>query len=514
MNNNGFTKRNVFIGDVQISEDLTCGDMVCQEMTLTGDINLDNKDIIGVDNLEVKTINGGAILSNPLTATLDLNGNSIINNPEIDGVIQKTQYITAVEEFGETQFSGGILVNGLISNPSEVLFINGSTITGAEADLVINGGVMGNISSTSSITTTSNMTCSTINADAINVPAVTTLQTKTQYQSIFTPTQSTVFTGIVNATTTLAVGTAQSGQTGYNLPLNRPLSAGFVMVTPASTGNTLVFQLAADPNKIQNLTATANQTNVAGSMTLTGNLSCATLNSKTPLYNPSIANLDMGGFTITNSPTITTLQNKTTNIDVLQTTPVQTYFNGLIIANTLTLGNAGSTYTYPNLRGNTGQGLRLLSDNSLGWFGTSSIRAYRVDTVPDFNTLTFASANVFVNFSTYLTTQSIVGDFSWQTTGARYEGAVTRPFLADFSVILLNENKDIVPTLTLTLVNITGTVDYSSQIFEHTHNRSRQWVLQATGTVSQNQIISARVRSSLVGSSTTIGSPQLNITLL
>jgi hypothetical protein len=223
----------------------------------------------------------------------------------------------------------------------------------------------------------------------------------------------------------------------------------------------------------------------------------------------------MGGFTVTNSPTITTLQNKTTNIDVLQTTPVQTYFNGLIIANTLTLGNAGSTYTYPNLRGNTGQGLRLLSDNSLGWFGTSSIRAYRVDTVPDFNTLTFNFANVFVNFATYLTSQSIVGDFSWQTTGARYDGAVTRSFLADFSVILLNENKDIVPNLTLTLVNITGTVDYSTQIFEHTHNRSRQWVLHATGTISQNQIISARVKSSLAGgASTTIGSPQLNITLL
>ena len=264
MNSNGFTKRNIFIGDVQITEDLTCGDMICQEMTLTGDINLDDKDIIGVNNLEVKTVNGGGILTNPLTSSFDADGNNIINNPEIDGLIQKTQYITAVEEFQETQFSAGILVNGLISNASEVVFANGSTITGTDADLVINSAGIGNISSTSNITTTADMTCTTINADAINVPAVTTLETKTQYQSVFTPSQATVFQGIVNATTTLAVGTAQSGQTGYNLPLSRPLIPGYVMVTPASTGNTLSFRSA-------NLDGILNQSSILGISTTFAN---------------------------------------------------------------------------------------------------------------------------------------------------------------------------------------------------------------------------------------------------
>jgi hypothetical protein len=66
----------------------------------------------------------------------------------------------------------------------------------------------------------------------------------------------------------------------------------------------------------------------------------------------------------------------------------------------------------------------------------------------------------------------------------------------------------------MTLVNITATTDFSTIIFEHTHNRSRQWNLMAHGTIAQNQIISARIRSSLAGASTTIGSPQLNITLL
>ena len=504
MNSNGFTKRNYFIGDVQITEDLLCGDMVCQEMTLTGDINLDNKDIVGVNNLEVKTVNGGGVLTNPLQADLDMNNNAI-NNVSIVN-FPTGQYID-----GQDGSALNLYTEGDITLACSQVVIGDNIATNYTLPTVrgVDNSIM-----TLGMDGASSWSNTLVNQVGTNSSNITTLQTKTQYQTVNVPAQTTLFTGIVNATTTLSVGTAQPNQTGYNLPLSRPLTAGYVMVTPATSGNTLQFVVAADPSKIQNLTATANQTNVAGSMTLTGNLTCATLNSKIPLYNPSIANLDMGGFTITNSPTITTLQNKTTNIDDLQTTPVQTYFNGLIIGNTLTLGDAGSTYTYPNLRGNTGQGLRLLSNNSLGWFGTSSIRAYRVDTVPDFNTLTFPSANVFVNFSTYLTTQSIVGDFSWQTTGARYEGAVTRPFLADFSVILTNENKDIVPNLTLTLVNITGTVDYSTQIFEHTHNRTRQWVLQATGTVSQNQIISVRVRSSLAGASTTIGSPQLNITLL
>jgi hypothetical protein len=111
MNSNGFTKRNIFIGDVSISEDLLCGDMICQEMTLTGNINLDNQDIVGVNNLETKTINGSSPMTNPLNTDLDMAGNNITNNPQIDNLQDRTQNIT-VNELNETEFSTAIVVDG------------------------------------------------------------------------------------------------------------------------------------------------------------------------------------------------------------------------------------------------------------------------------------------------------------------------------------------------------------------------------------------------------------------
>jgi len=279
MNNNGFTKRNVFIGDVQITEDLECGDMICNEMTLTGPLNLDNKDILGVDNIDVKTINGEPIatgnFSNPSTSNLDMKGFSILNNPEIKSLETKTQYLSVIEQFQESVFSGPVLLNGALSNVTDVLFANGSTITTNTQDLAINSTF--NIATDTNINSTAQITCNTLNADEINAPEITTLETKTQYQSVFVPSQATVFTGIVNATTTLAVGTAQSGQTGYNLPLSRPLIAGYTMITPASTGNTLSFQLAADPNKIQYLTASGNVSTFTGGLIVTASTSTASL---------------------------------------------------------------------------------------------------------------------------------------------------------------------------------------------------------------------------------------------
>jgi hypothetical protein len=316
------------------------------------------------------------------------------------------------------------------------------------------------------------------------------LVNKTQYQSVNTPLNSTVFAGIVNATTTLSVGNAQPNQTGYNLPTSRPLSAGYVMVTPAGTGNTLQFQIPADASKIQNITAVPNLTTFTGSTRVLSNTTV-----------DGVSNL-VGGIISNTKITLTK------NIIEIQEDNVQT--QAITIGNLLTTGYALPRTT----NGIAGSDLRLLSDGNLSFYAPGSIRSYRIDTVPDATTLVFNFANTLVNLSGSMTTQNIVGDFSWQATGARYEGAITRPFIANFSVILLNENKDIVPTITLTLATI-GVLDHSTQVFEHTHNRARQWVLQATGVVSQNQIITARIKSTLAGgASTTIGSPQLNITLL
>ena len=228
MNSNGFTKRNIFIGDVSISEDLLCGDMICQEMTLTGDINLDNKDIIGVDNLEVKTVNGGAILTNPLANDLDMAGNNITNNPQIDNLQDKTQNIT-VNPFNETVFSTAIALSGNNINDTAILsFANGSVIDGVTtADLSIQVRGAGRILSDSVFETTGDVKATNITAS-----------------------------GIINAQI-LGVGVAQPNQTGYNFPLSRPLTAGQVMVTPAATGNTLSFRSA-------NLDGILNQTSING----------------------------------------------------------------------------------------------------------------------------------------------------------------------------------------------------------------------------------------------------------
>jgi len=341
MNSNGFTKRNTFIGDVQISEDLTCGDMVCQEMTLTGDVNLDNKDIVGVNNLEVKTVNGGAILTNPLTSDLDCDGKNILNvgdlevttinnrsvlyTPSIGNLnmnnfnINNVNNINATTLNSKTPFYQTTTVdldmnNNAINNVSIVNFPTGQYIDGQDgsalnlytegditlacSQVVIGDNIATNYTlptvrgADNSIMTlgvdgASSWSDTLVNQVGTNSSNITTLQTKTQYQSVNVPATTTIFNGIVNASTTLSVGTAQPNQTGYNLPTSRPLSAGYVMVTPASSGNTLQFQIPADPTKIQYLTASGNVTTVTGGLTVTGLTSTATLSVGTAPNNYS-----------------------------------------------------------------------------------------------------------------------------------------------------------------------------------------------------------------------------------
>ena len=382
------------------------------------DLDMNNKNIENVGNLETTLINSRGILYNTSIANLNMGGFNINNSPTITTLQGKTAFITTNPEFNETVFNGPVLLNGTVSNANEILFNNGSSISSNTQDLTLYSQF--NIATDSNFNSTAQITCNTLNADNISVPAITTLQTKTQ--NLTASTGQATFSGILNVNSELKVNSL----------------------------STLVGGILSN----QKITLTKN-----------------------------IIEIQEDG----------------------------------VYSQAITIGNLATTgYALPRTTNSiAGSDLRLLSDGNLSFHAPGSIRAYRVDTVPDFNTLTFASANVFVNFSGYLTTQQITNNaFTWQATGARYEGTVTRNFIADFSVILLNENKDIVPNITLTLVNITGAIDYSSQIVEHTHNRSRQWCLSATGTVAQNQIISARIRSSLALASTTIGSPQLNITLL
>ena len=326
MNSNGFTKRNLFIGDVKITEDLVCGDMVCEEMTLTGNINLDDQDIVGVNNIETKTINGGVPMVSPATGDLDMFGYAINNNPQLDNLGDKTQYISVVAESTETQFAGSVLVNGDISNPNLVRFTNDSVINGSETDLTISVAGIGKITTDNIIETTSDLKCDNLTAvTSISAPQITTLQNKTQYltasanvstftgevkASTLTATttisapqittlqnktqyltasgNTSTFTGDVKVTnilngTNLSVGDATPNNTGYFFP-PRPLGVNYCLTTGTSASNVLVWTFA-NLQSIFNLTAVPSV-----SSTFTGSLFLNGGGYQLPAASPTVAN--------------------------------------------------------------------------------------------------------------------------------------------------------------------------------------------------------------------------------
>lgn len=169
----------------------------------------------------------GDILANPLTENLDMDGFNIDNNPQITSLEQKTQFITSNQEYKETQFSGGILLNGNITNASDVIFENGASVNGVETDLSISVPGIGSILMNNNLLSTANITGANISTN-----------------------------GVINGQI-VGIGNAQPFQTGYNFPVARPLIAGQVMVTPTSSSNTLQFRSA-------NLDGILNQSSILG----------------------------------------------------------------------------------------------------------------------------------------------------------------------------------------------------------------------------------------------------------
>lgn len=307
-----------------------------------------NKNIVSADLYlsDIKDyVPAPASVSNPMIEDLDANDFKINNCTNIETLEQRTQYITAVEEFGETQFSGGILVNGLISNANELLFDNGSKLTADNNDLLLSSN--NNIKTNTNIVTDFDISCGTLTATDIVNTDITNLKTKTQYQSVNTALNSTLFNGIVNPSLTLSIGNAQPNQTGYNLPSARPLSAGYVMVTPANTGNTLVFTLASDPAKVQNLSASTGQSTFAG-----------ILNVGSELKVNSLSTL-VGGALVNQKITLTK------NIIEIQEDGV--YTQAIVIGNILTTG-----YALPRTNSTAGSELRLNSTNNLEWYSSAT----------------------------------------------------------------------------------------------------------------------------------------------
>lgn len=93
----------------------------------------------------------------------------------------------------------------------------------------------------------------------------------------------------------------------------------------ASVSNPMIENLDANGKNIENV----------------GNLETTLINSRGILYNTSIANLNMGGFNINNSPTLTTLQDKTQYITA-DTKTGETIFNSSILLNGGNITNMNS----------------------------------------------------------------------------------------------------------------------------------------------------------------------------
>lgn len=314
MNSNGFTKRNVFIGDVSISEDLICGDMVCEEMTLTGNVNLDNKDIVGVNNLQTITINNGAPMTNPASVDLDMGSNNIVNNPQIDNLETKTQYI-AVNLFSETEFSTAItLLGNAISNTSSLTFANGSTIDGSETNLSIAVPGVGKIVTDNTIETSSELRCDSLTATtSIDSPEITSLENKTQY--LTADLKVSTFTG------TISIGNF------YRFPTTGPSVANQYLVFNASG----IGIFTSQPNPSY---ARISRTNtVTGAIALTG----ATFYSATAL--------GAGIFSTDHEKTLDMTTNLTTGVITYTGPPKIMTLSGSIRVS-VTAGGINNTFNY------------------------------------------------------------------------------------------------------------------------------------------------------------------------
>ena len=266
MNSNGFTKRNFFIGDVNITQDLECGDMVCDEMTLAGPLNMDTKDIVGVNNLQVVTINNQVPatgnFNNPSAVDLDMGNNDIKN---CDNISATSINVGSIANVNSLQFSGG------------------GGITSSGSDLKLSSSIDFDFN------------------NILNNIQVSTLQQQTQYQS--TTPLVTQFSGTVKSDTRVETPLIRLGTSPnqYDLPTVRGLSnqylgsngtnAIWVVLSPGVYGQ-LVRQSSTEAGpytmvantlrSAANLTATVNNAFLT-SAEVTANIAQGTLTYSGPV---------------------------------------------------------------------------------------------------------------------------------------------------------------------------------------------------------------------------------------
>lgn len=370
-----------------------------------------------------------------------------------------------------------------------------------------------------------------------------TLQTRTQYMSVINPTITT-FTGFINATSTIGVGVAQSGQTGYNLPLSRPLIAGYTLVTPTSTGNTLSFRLAADPDKIANITSAIAgvSTSFTGTISSTGNISstadmkCINLiaHQVTTGISPNQYSLPIIKGTIgqvltatatgtefqdVGSVDVSALENKTQNLTADATS--STFSNELKTQGPLTVVNTvlNRSYSLP-VQGPEFVNSKLISTNSTGtlrWDTPSNIWAYRTDLLVQPTNITFTALStefelLSLIFGGWVGTGELKHNIA---TGVQYTGNINRLFSASFHATIRGEVKGATNTVRLRMyagpVNTTNAI--ASTLFEIKETVTQQWNLNSRAIISPGDYVTVTLTTLSGDHIVSIGSPNFSMSL-
>ena len=423
----------------------------------------------------------GSIIVNASTLTAtNLQPSTTLKTDESRNIISSDLYLSDIKDY--------VPPGGNIFNPlTEDIDANGKDILNVgnlETTLVNNRGILYNPSVV-------NLNMGGFNIS--NTPTITTLQDKTQYQSINTSLNSTIFNGIVNPTLTLSIGNAQPGQTGYNLPTARPLIAGYVMVTPASSGNTLSFQVASDPAKVINLTASAGQSTFSG-----------ILNVGSDLKVNGVSNL-VGGITANQKITLTK------NIIEIQEDNVQT--EAITIGNILTTG-----YSFPRATNSTaGQELRLQSNNKLGWYSPSTyIHFNRNLTLGSVTLLTSPTATRISIFPLLLTeSTSPFPVFTTTASGALYTPTESRKaFQMSYNTMATIATNPAGGEYVFRLIlRKAGPVEAVLSAFRLQMNKDQQYTisLQSVGfDIVQNDVLDVSIEGSLA-STIQLDSQQVSI---
>jgi hypothetical protein len=261
--------------------------------------NLDlktTKNIIGVNNIDAKTFNGGSILTNPLTVDLNLAGFSIYNAGAVSTGSIYTETIDVSDKI-ELALNGSI-INGVLVQTAELQADTLKSVSPSTADI----SVMNNI-----------------NMQQKNISDVQQLTVKQIRKS----TVGAQFNDIMV-------------YDGINMNNQKIINCNDLKMTGVinTAGNSIILN-GGQLNNVGGANIVGD-----GKITGVGDIATTTINGYNPMYNPSIADLNMNLNSITNTNNLQVHSfSKTTTIpgaNILFNSPIDMNLNNLLNVSQMT----------------------------------------------------------------------------------------------------------------------------------------------------------------------------------